>query len=115
MSFFSNIADRFKAFRDRLMARPFFKVVLSRYFLAGLFFVVWIVLIDRNNVIMLFKTEKDIDKLRGQKTYYENGIQSADRKLGQLKSNRDSLEKFAREEYYFLKDSEDVYVFEKKN
>jgi cell division protein FtsB len=33
-----------------------------------------------------------------------------ERKLEQLKSQRDSLEKFAREEYYYLQDGEDVYV-----
>ena len=35
-----------------------------------------------------------------------------DRKLQQLRSERDSLEKFAREEYYYHQDGEDVYVIE---
>ena len=44
--------------------------------------------------------------------FYKREISNMDRKLQQLRSERDSLEKFAREEYYYHQDGEDVYVIE---
>jgi cell division protein FtsB len=113
MSFFSKTDEAFKSFRDKLMGHRFFRIIFNKYFIAVLVFVISIIFIDRNNAIRFVQTAKEIGKLQKQKAYYENGIRSADEKLNQLKSNRDSLEKFAREQYYFHKDGEDVYVFEK--
>ena len=41
---------------------------------------------------------------------YGRDIEELDRKLDQLTSDRDSLEKFAREEYYFHRENEEVFI-----
>ena len=49
-----------------------------------------------------------------EKRYYKDEIKATEEKLLELSSNKDSLEKFAREQYIFHKDSEDVYIVVKK-
>jgi cell division protein DivIC len=113
MSSFSDKWNKLKSYwKDTVMQIPFFKVVFNPYFLVGLLFVVWIVALDRNSVVRWVQTEKKVDELQKQKTYYKESIDAADEKLKELKSNKDSLEKFAREQYFFHEDGEDVYVFD---
>ena len=45
--------------------------------------------------------------------YYRQAIKSTDERIKQLTSNKDTLEMFARENYYFLEDGEDVFIVEK--
>ena len=111
MASFSDIGKNLQSFWANLMKIGFFRVVLNKYFLVGALFVVWILFFDRNSVVRWVQTEKNVGELQNQKANYEEGIKSSDEKLKELKSNRDSLEKFAREQYYFHKDGEDVYVF----
>lgn len=83
------------------------------YFLATLFFLVWILFIDENT---LFSWASDYFKVKDQerqKLYYLEEIRKTEEKLDELNSNVDSLEKFAREQYLFHKADEDVYIIKK--
>ena len=40
----------------------------------------------------------------------EQGIERDKRKMGELRNNRESLEKFAREEYYMKKPDEVIFI-----
>jgi cell division protein DivIC len=115
MASFSDIGKKLQTFWGNLMKIGFFRVVLNKYFLVGAVFVVWILFFDRNSVVRWVRTVRNVNELQKQKSSYEEGIQSSDEKLKELKSNKDSLEKFAREQYYFHKDGEDVYVFKGMN
>lgn len=106
MSFFTRIKARYRLWRKH----PVGKVLLNKYFIVGLFFVVWIGFFDTNNVGTLLRSRRTLRSQRQQIEFYEREIAEMERKLDQLKSQRDSLEKFAREEYFYLQDGEDVYV-----
>ena len=106
MSFFTKIKARYRWFRQR----PLGKVLLNKYFIVGLIFLVWICFFDTNNVWQMLRSRRTLRSQRQQIEFYEREIQKMDRKLEQLQSERDSLEKFAREEYYYLQDGEEVYV-----
>ena len=43
---------------------------------------------------------------------YRSEIEAMDQNIGELKTNRDSLEKFAREQFGFAVPGEDVYIIE---
>jgi cell division protein FtsB len=43
---------------------------------------------------------------------YRNEIEEMKRKVQMLESDKDSLEKFAREQFYFSVPGEDVYIVE---
>jgi len=106
MSFFTRIKARYRLWRQH----PVGKVLLNKYFIVGLIFVVWIGFFDTNNVGTLLRSRRTLRSQRQQIEFYEREIAEMERKLEQLKSQRDSLEKFAREEYFYLQDGEDVYV-----
>lgn len=71
---------------------------------------VWITFFDSNNLIDWSKVVLNISEQESQKKYYIQEIKSIEEKLNELTSNRDSLEKFAREQYMFKEDSEDVFI-----
>ena len=106
MSFFTKIGDKYRSWKTH----PIGKVLLNKYFIVGLIFVVWICFFDTNNVGQMFRSRSELRSQRRQIEFYQREIQKLDRKLEQLNSQRDSLEKFAREEYYYQMDGEDVFV-----
>jgi len=67
---------------------------------------------DANNLVKWSKIVINISEQESQKRYYKEAINSIDEKLNELSSNRDSLEKFAREQYLFKEDDEDIFIVE---
>ena len=54
---------------------------------------------------------KKLNKLKKEKQYYLEEIEKAEKKMDDLKNNKESLEKFAREEYLMKKENEDIFIF----
>lgn len=86
---------------------PFLK---NKYVLAGFIFVLWIVFFDQNNLIERFKAIKQKHELKQEKEYYIERIKTDTRELNELRTDRENLEKFAREQYYMKKDDEDIFI-----
>lgn len=72
----------------------------------------WVAFFDANNLVKWSKIVINISEQESQKRYYKEAINSIDEKLNELSSNRDSLEKFAREQYLFKEDDEDIFIVE---
>ncbi|MCJ7771550.1 MAG: septum formation initiator family protein, partial [Desulfobacterales bacterium] len=51
-----------------------------------------------------------LNELTQQKEYYKERIASDEQKLQDLKSGKEDLEKFAREQYHMSKPDEDVFI-----
>ena len=105
----------FKRLSERPGFRQVFKVLKNKYFIVTFLFLVWILFFDTNNLISWYKDLKQLAWQNRQKVYYQNAIEQTDEKLQELTSNKDSLEKFAREQYLFHQTGEDVYVIEDEN
>ncbi len=82
----------------------------NKYFLVGIFFVVWIVFFDVNRLISVFKYRKELKEVRKEKNYYLEQIAKNRELLELYKTDRKALEKFAREKYLMKKDDEDVFL-----
>ena len=108
MSIFTKIGQKFREWKQH----PVGKVLLNKYFVVGFIFLVWICFFDTNNVGQMIRSRVTLRRQQRQIEFYKREISDMDRKLQQLRSERDSLEKFAREEYYYHQDGEDVYVIE---
>lgn len=87
-----------------------YRIVTNKYLCVTAIFLVWIVFFDDNSVIqyvrVLFSNRAQSHTIRQMRTE----IEQMDSKLRELDSNLDSLEKFAREQYYFHKPEETVYI-----
>lgn len=94
----SNIYDRLPGF------------LRNKYLIALAVFFVWILLFDSNNLIDRFHDLKTLKQLEQDKEYYTNRIEEDRRKLNELRTDRENLEKFAREQYFMKKDDEDLFI-----
>lgn len=100
------------SFIKRLLESKTFKVIKNKYFLVTIFFIIWILFIDTNNLIRWYSDLKEVSVQKRQIKYYQNAIKETDEQLKELHSNLDSLEKFAREQYYFHKADEELFIME---
>lgn len=62
------------------------------------------------NVFTLIRAKIDIHAQEKQIKLYKEGIERMEKKIESLSDNRDTLETFAREQFYFCAPDEDVYI-----
>jgi cell division protein DivIC len=82
----------------------------NRYLLTIIIFFFWLLLLDSNNLISRVREMKNLRKLKSEKEYYVQRIEEDKRKLYELKTDNQNLEKFAREQYRMKKPEEDLYI-----
>lgn len=97
---FSKIADRL----------PFF--LRNKYIFTIAIFLLWLLFFDKTNVVNHISELSKIHKLKTQKELYEEGIKDINSQLNLLNTNNQTLERFAREQYYLKKEGEDIYLIE---
>ena len=93
--------------------KPFTKLpkfVKNYYFIFGLFFIVWMAFIDSNGFSAQYKLTKKLNNLQSQKEFYLEKKEVVLKDREELTTNKELLEKFAREHYLMKKPSEDLYV-----
>jgi len=66
--------------------------------------------IDSNDLITRFKMGSKLRSLEREKEYYQEKIVEVEKDRQELMTNKELLEKFAREKYLMKKESEDVFV-----
>jgi cell division protein FtsB len=98
------VVIRFK-YTDKIP--PFLR---NKYFLTLTIFIVWIVLLDTNNLVGRYRQISDLQKLNSDKEYYIKKIEEDRKKLNELKTDNHNLEKFAREQYKMKRKNEDLYI-----
>lgn len=86
----------------------------SFFFIFSLGFLIWMFLLDANDLPSQFRRNSDIRQLEQEKAFFEEEIKRVETEREELLTNDDLLEKFARERYLMKKPSEDVYVLEKQ-
>ncbi|MDR2824246.1 MAG: septum formation initiator family protein [Prevotellaceae bacterium] len=88
------------------------RILLNKYAIVLLIFAVIIVFFDDHNVISRIATDRKIRKMETEINYYKKEIESNKQKIGELHSDNENLEKFAREQYLMKKDNEDIFIIE---
>ena len=82
------------------------------YFLFLFSFIVWMVVIDTNGFINRYRLSKKLSDLNTQKDFYKEEIKKISLDKDQFESDDELLEKFAREEYFMKKSSEEIFYIE---
>jgi cell division protein FtsB len=86
-------------------------LIKNKYFLTIIALIVWLLFFDKNDIFTQRETFAKLNKLKTNQRYYRDEIKKDSVALIELKTNTESLEKFAREKYLMKKDNEDVFVF----
>ena len=84
--------------------------LMNKYTITLLIFLVWLAFFDRNSLVGKMQLRGKIATLKKEKAYYQNKIEEDNRKMKELLSNKDNLEKFAREQYLMKNKNEDIFV-----
>ena len=82
----------------------------NKYILTIIIFVIWLILFDSNNLISRYKELNELHKLKKEREYFSKRIEADRKKLHELKTDNENLEKFAREQYRMKKPDEDLYI-----
>lgn len=95
----------------------FVRIQKNKYLLTIVAFLLWMTLFDTYDVFYINKQRKELKALESQKKFLIKENADLQRQSEELFSTKKSLEKFARERYFFKKSDEDVYIlqYEKKN
>jgi len=82
----------------------------NKYVLTISLFIIWILFFDQNNLVDRLKMSSEIRHLEEDRQYYLEQIEKDSARLHELTTDRENLEKYAREQYFMKKPDEDVFV-----
>jgi cell division protein DivIC len=86
------------------------KYIRNKYTVTALAFIVWILFLDNFDVFTLMTNINQRDSKRTEQVRLQSEIDKTKRKLHELTSDPEQLEKFARENYLMKRENEDVFV-----
>lgn len=102
------IADSFVAVKNILERIP--ARLRNRYGATVLGLLAWITFFDRNDAWTTFKNSRELARMHEDKERYTEEIARTREQLHELSSDKQLLEKFARERYLMKRDNEDIFV-----
>lgn len=83
-----------------------------KYLITVVVFAVIIGFLDENSLYRRFTYEREIIQLKEEIEKYRADYEENTRRLNELSTDPDAIEKIAREKYLMKKPNEDIYVFE---
>ncbi len=85
------------------------------YIVATVSFFVWMMFLDSNDLISRFKMSSKLRSLEREKGFYQEKISEVEKDRTELMTNKELLEKFAREKYLMKKESEDLFIIQEED
>ena len=86
----------------------------NKYFIVGMIFIIWISLLDENNLFLL---NNQLNTLENKKEIIDSlnkEISETENKLERLNNDQDELERFARENFLMKKENEDIIIIRER-
>ena len=93
----------------------FYKKYLSKinkYWLVTILFLTVIFLLGDSNLYNRFKYDEKILFLESEINRYKKEIEINKKKIQELQTDKEGLERFAREEYLMKKEDEDIFIID---
>jgi len=90
-------------------------VFYVKYLVALVVFLGWVMFFDANNLREHRLNQHELALLEEQVDFYKHKIEADKRKLVELQTNDQNLEKFAREQFLMKKADEDIFVIVEEN
>ncbi|QLH33855.1 MAG: septum formation initiator family protein [Cyclobacteriaceae bacterium] len=84
------------------------------YVVTGLLFFIWLLLLDSNDLISRFKMTAKVNSLENEREFYLEKISEVEKDRKELLTNKELLEKFAREKYLMKKETEDIFIIQEE-
>jgi cell division protein FtsB len=99
-----SIMSRIKDFYNTYLSK------INSYWLVSIVFLIWTLTIGESSLYKRYTYDEKIRSLEKEIEYYQKEIEINSRKLNDLHTDRDGLERFAREEYFMKSPNEDIFI-----
>lgn len=86
------------------------KVVLNKYFIATVVFLVVIAFVDEYSLRVSARLHRQVDALHAEEQALKDAIVADSAANAELKSSLDAKEHYGRENYYMKRPDEDIFV-----
>ncbi len=86
------------------------KILSSKVLLVACLGGVWLTFGDENSVLDYLQYGVKVRQLTSEVNYYKRQIADCNRKMENLKTDRESLEKYAREQYCMKRQNEEIFI-----
>jgi len=86
------------------------KLISNKFVITLLIFFFWLLFFDQHSIWERKEYKSNIEALSKEKKYYLTKIKKDKERIHELKTNRENLEKFAREQYLMKKKNEDIFI-----
>jgi cell division protein FtsB len=96
------------------MAKRLGPLFRNFYAVTGISFLIWMTFLDSNDLITRFRMSSKLRSLENEKEFYQEKIAEVEKDKQELTTNKELLEKFAREKYLMKKPNEDIFIIEEK-
>ena len=83
----------------------------NRYALVAGIFVIWLLFFENVDIIALFRYQSELKFQQEEVIRIQADNEKVRKALHDLSTNPETLEKFAREQYFMKKQKEDIFVF----
>jgi len=85
---------------------------INKYWLVTILFLAVTLLIGDSNLFNRIKYDNKIRYLESEINRYKKEIEQSKKKLREFQTDKEGLERFAREEYLMKKEDEDIFIIE---
>jgi cell division protein DivIC len=90
--------------------KPLLGYLKNKYLIATLAFMVWMAFFDPKDIgLMLSRTSK-LKELKASEKHLKAATLETRKELSLLKTDAESIEKYAREKFYMKKDNEELFI-----
>ena len=100
--------SRIKDFYNKYLSR------INAYWLVTIVFFALTFVMGDSSLYKRYTYDEKIRSLEKEIKHYQKEIEINSKKLNDLHTDREGLERFAREEYFMKKPNEDVYIIKNK-
>jgi cell division protein FtsB len=83
----------------------------NKYLISGMAFLIWIFFFDPKDIPSSLNRIETNSKLQKNELHLSKLIAETNKDLDLLKTNPQTIEKYARENYMMKKDNEDLFIF----
>jgi cell division protein DivIC len=92
------------------MKQKLISAIKGKYGVTFLVFTVWMLFFNDVDLIFIGKSYAELKTMEREIVHLQKENEFTQEALDDISNNAESLEKFAREEYYMKKPNEDIYV-----
>ncbi len=86
------------------------KFIRNKYLIAATAFIVWMAFFDPKDIASTYERSKKLKVLKQNEKHLNDDIKHTKNELSLLKSNAETIETYARENFYMKKDNEDLFI-----